>query len=153
MSDKENTAACGIYCPDCIWLRNKLSPLAAELLTELERVGFDKYAGIKSPFGSPLRGFEQCRGVLGFVAGMQCAQPCRTGGGCSGKPCDIMKCCQEKGFEGCWLCQDYQDCEKFTVLLPRCGKMPRHNLDRIAKLGVEKWSDARMPFYIWQQKQ
>ena len=152
MSDKQNTAACGIYCPDCIWLRSRMSHLAAELLREMERAGLDKYAAIKSPFGSQLESFKQCREVLEFIAGMHCSQPCRTGGGCSGRPCEIMKCCQEKNFEGCWQCGDYQTCEKFAFLLPRCGKMPRHNLARITELGVEKWSVKRMPYYVWQQK-
>ena len=39
---------CGLYCGDCIRYHSKASDLARELLSELQKTEFGKYAAIKS---------------------------------------------------------------------------------------------------------
>lgn len=151
MSTRQNTAYCGIYCPDCIHFRNRYSHMARELEDHLKEIEFDRYAEISSPFGQGLSNWKQFAEVLHELAGTQCNNPCRPGDGCSGKPCKIMLCCQQKGFEGCWECPDTSGCDKFDFLEPRCGQMPRKNIEKIKKHGMENWIENRHHFYIWQK--
>ena len=151
MEVKDQTAYCGIYCPDCIHLHNKYSGLASELKEHLQEIGFDKYASINSPFGEEFTHWDEFSTVLHKLSTTQCESPCRPGGGCSGKPCKIMECCQEKDFAGCWECNDVEQCDKFDFLEPRCGDMPKRNIREIKKHGMENWADKRANFYIWQK--
>ncbi|MTI79641.1 MAG: DUF3795 domain-containing protein [Firmicutes bacterium] len=143
------TAHCGIYCGDCIHYKNKHSKLASDLKRELERVGFDKYADIKSPFGEDLRYYKEFISVLNSLANHYCNDPCRTGNGCSSTTCKIIKCCQSKKIIGCWECRQIDSCEKFEFLEPRCGNMPKNNLKKIKKFGLDNWIEYRDQFYIW----
>lgn len=151
MEGKDLTPCCGVYCPDCIWYHNNFSSRAKELKDKLKRVDFERYASIKSPFGAELEYYKEFLSVLNFIAKNDCSQPCRKGGGCGGHPCKIMKCAEEKKIEGCWQCEEMEDCDKFDILEPRCGDTPKQNLKKIKKLGYEDWIKERGPFYIWQQ--
>lgn len=151
MSAKDKTAYCGIYCPDCIHFQNEYSSIAEKLENHLKKNEFDKYAEIDSPFGEGFKNWKQFAEVLNTLANTKCNTPCRPGGGCSGKPCKIMECCQEKGFEGCWECSELGDCEKFDFLEPRCGQMPKNNIREIQKSGLKNWTEKRHNFYIWQK--
>lgn len=151
MNAKDKTAYCGIYCPDCIHLHNQYSTLSQELLTHLKKIEFDKYASIESPFGAKFTHWDKFSTVLHKLASTQCENPCRPGGGCSGTACKIMMCCQEKEFEGCWECNDVEQCDKFDFLEPRCGQMPKNNILKIKTHGIENWTDKRANFYIWQK--
>ena len=148
MTDKDFTSCCGLYCPDCIWFRNNFSYLAKELLHRLKEVNFEKYASIKSPFGSELQHYREFLEVANFIAKNYCAEPCRKVGGCAGKPCKIMLCAESKGLEGCWQCEEMGSCEKFDFLKPRCGDTPYRNLLKIKELGYEEWIKERSPHYI-----
>ena len=115
MKGKDFTACCGIYCPDCIWYRNRFSALAKKLKEELQHADFEQYASIESPFfGKELVKFQKFMTVLNFIADIYCSKPCRVGGGCAGNPCEIMRCAEEKGLEGCWLCGEMDDCDHLT---------------------------------------
>lgn len=151
MGDKEKTAYCGIYCPDCIHYRNRYSILAAELKKELERIEFACYASVESPFGSSYDGFDKFESILENLSNTRCNTVCRVGGGCSGIPCEIMKCCQSREIVGCWECSKLEQCEKFAFLEPRCGDMPKKNSRLIREQGIENWADDRECFYIWQK--
>jgi len=151
MEIEDKTAYCGIYCPDCIHLHNTYSILARNLQTHLREIGFEQYAAIESPFGQGFRYWNEFAKVLETLATTQCSRPCRPGGGCSGKPCGIMRCCREKGYPGCWECDELDACDKFGFLAPRCGDMPKNNLREIKKHGLENWEDRRHRFYIWQK--
>lgn len=149
-SDRELTAPCGLYCGDCIHLRNRHSRIAGSLLKELEKVGFPEYAGIETEgFGSAFSGYEMFAEYLKALGNQYCAQPCSVGGGCSGKPCAIMDCLRGRALNGCWECNDLRQCGKFDFLTPRCGKAPKDNCRIIRKKGLENWAADRHKFYIW----
>jgi len=152
MIGKDFTSCCGLYCPDCIWYRNNFSKPAGELLKRLKEVDFDRYASIRSPFGSELEHYKEFVDVLSFVAKNYCSEPCRKAGGRGGQPCEIMKCAEKKKLEGCWQCEEMEDCDKFDFLRPRCGDTPYRNLLKIKELGYEGWIKERSPYYIWQRK-
>lgn len=151
MDVQGKTAYCGIYCPDCMLFKNGFSPAASKLLKELKDVDFNEYAKIQSPFGQDYTGYDKFTATLEALAGIQCNQTCRAGGGCSGKPCEIMKCCLAKDYEGCWDCEEVEGCEKFDFLTPRCGDMPKNNIRAIRKHGMQNWLAHKDHFYIWQK--
>jgi hypothetical protein len=151
MDPKNETAYCGIYCPDCIRYKNKFTKHASQLKDELKKIEFDKYAEIKTPFGANFEKYNEFIEVLYALDNAQCKKPCRVGGGCSGTPCKIMECCISRGFEGCWDCTELDECEKFDILQPRCAEMPKNNIRTIKKNGVQHWIELRDKFYIWQQ--
>ena len=146
------TAYCGIYCPDCIRYVNRFETHARHLKKELGRVSFHKYAAVDSPFGANFSHYAEFSEVLNALAESGCQKPCRIGGGCSGTPCSIMECCLSRGYDGCWACDEVDDCDKFNLLEPRCGEMPKNNIRAIKKYGMKDWIAFKEPFYIWQQK-
>ena len=151
MDSKNETAYCGIYCPDCIHFKNRYSEYAHQLKNELEEIEFDQYAAIDSPFGTQFREYDAFKNVLNALAETQCNKTCRVGGGCSGIPCKIMECCVSRNYEGCWECDESDGCEKFDFLQPRCGEMPKNNIRKIKKYGIQNWAELRDKFYIWQK--
>ena len=150
MKEKELTAYCGLYCADCIHFRNSHSKLAEQLKAELEKADFQSYAGLRSPFGSEFQHYDSFMEVLEALIRHSCKEGCRVGGGCGKEPCPVIMCCQEKEYEGCWECGEFESCEKFEFLKPRCGNAVMHNLKEIRECGLEGWSRRRSPFYNWQ---
>ncbi len=151
MDSLDETAYCGLYCPDCIHYRNKYGVYANQLKNELENVEFDKYAEINGGYRANFENYKKFLETLNALSSIQCGHTCRVGGGCSGKPCKVMDCCLSKGFKGCWECNEIDACEKFDFLEPLCGDGPKKNLEKIKKLGVENWIASRDGFYIWQR--
>jgi hypothetical protein len=148
---------CGLYCGDCIRYRSRASDLAGELLCELHKTEFGKYAAIKSGSATnqldAVKKFEhygECCEVLEAIVALQCNSPCRIGGGCAPPPCDILACCREKGFDGCWQCTEFEKCRRFESLREIHGDSPRQNLKTIRKFGLDKWVEHRHKCYIWQ---
>ncbi len=150
MDSQNETAYCGIYCPDCIHYKNKYSIYARKLNLELENKEFAKYAEIDSPFGEQFQKYKEFTEVLKALSNTQCTKTCRVGGGCSGIPCKIMECCHSNGYDGCWECKESESCNKFDFLQPRCGEMPKKNIKKIKEHGIQNWVDSRHIFYIWQ---
>jgi hypothetical protein len=154
--ETELVGYCGLYCGDCIRYRSKASDLARELLCELHNTGFDKYAAVKTDSVDQLdtvRKFEyygECCEVLEAIVALQCNSPCRMGGGCAPPPCDVLACCREKGFDGCWQCDEFEKCEKFESFRALYGDSPRQNLRTIRNFGLEKWVGHRHKCYTWQ---
>jgi len=154
--ERELTAYCGLYCGDCIRYRSKLSILARDLLGELQNTEFDKYADIKSSSAKQqdavkqFKHYRECCEVLEAITALQCNTPCRVGGGCVTFSCEILECCQKKGFEGCWQCEIFEGCEKLESLKSIHGDSPQQNLKQIKELGLDRWAEHRCKPYIWQ---
>ena len=145
-----HTAPCGIYCPDCILLKNQYSGLARRLRQELDDAGMRHYAAVQSSFGSQdLSEYPVFTKVLDTLCDMKCPHVCREGGGCGGMPCAIMLCCKAKGYAGCWECDELDACTKFGFLEPRCGSMPKDNCRLIRENGLDGWEQLRKKFYVW----
>lgn len=151
MNSAHQTACCGIYCPDCIRFQNRFHIHARQLKNELDAIGFHQYAKITVPGGDNFNPYAEFMEVLTALANTQCDKPCRVGGGCSGTPCKIMECCVSNGYAGCWECDTMESCEKFDILRPRCGEMPKNNVRKIKEHGIENWIEMRDTFYIWEK--
>ena len=145
----ELTAYCGLYCGDCINYRSRAGDLARDLMSELQNVEYEKYTKVKN---IPIPEFEhygEFKKVLAEIVRLQCNQPCRVGGGCPAFICGIVACCQDKGFDGCWECAEFEACGEFEFLEKFHGDGPEKNLKKIKELGPDAWSGHRHKFFKW----
>ncbi len=147
---QDAVAYCGLYCPDCVHYKNAHNAPARALREVLAGSRMDRYARVPSAFSAAFKDYEAFLNVLDYLADRECGQVCRLGGGCGGKPCGVMRCCQKKGFQGCWECPDLEDCGEFEFLAPQCGGLPKENLRMIRRHGLEAWFGRRKPFYVWE---
>ena len=134
-TNKGLVAYCGLYCGDCFGYQGKIADLSKDLRKELRQARFDRVAeGI--PF-KEFRNYRECYEVLGALVRLRCKKACRSGGG---NPwCKIRLCCQKKGIDGCWQCQDIEDCKKLKFLEATHKDAHLKNLSKIKKVGVEEW--------------
>jgi len=157
MQEIELTGYCGLYCGDCLRYRSRAADLARDLLNELQNTEFDKYAELKSGSAKQFdtvkqfKHYRECCEVLEAIVALQCNIPCRVGGGCSTFSCGILECCRNKGFDGCWQCNEFESCERLEILRAIHGDSPRQNLRAIKELGLDKWAERRYKPYVWQQ--
>jgi len=144
MTESKNLIAyCGLYCGDCFGYEGKVADLARDLRKELRHAKFDRVVeGI--PF-KEFRHYKECYEVLGALVRLRCKNACKGGGG---NPfCKIRKCCQTKGFEGCWQCEEFETCEKLDFLKPSHGNAHLKNLRKIKKQGVSKFLKGKRYWY------
>jgi hypothetical protein len=149
-SEAELTAYCGLYCGDCVRFRSKTTQLAKDLKSELQAVQFDKYAAVKSAAVKELEHYNECLEVLDAVVKLGCDTPCRAGGeGCLQR-CEVKSCVKSKHIDGCWECDELEECEKFEFLRPVHGDSTKSNLRKIKEYGLDNWAKHRRKFYAWQ---
>jgi len=147
MNNNELIAYCGLYCGDCIGYRQKAAVLSRDLRKELRETKFEKTAEYLStmPFFSKYKNYKECYEVLGEIVKMRCKRACRGGGG---PPfCKMRKCCQKKGFKGCWECDEFETCKKLDFLKPNHGDAHIKNLRRIKKQGLDKFLIGKRDWY------
>jgi hypothetical protein len=128
MEDENLVAFCGLYCGDCHGFQGTIPDLARDLRKELRRMRYDKFADFISTysFGKGFANYDECYKVLGAMVKFRCRKGCRAGGG---SPfCKIRKCALKKEIEGCWLCDEFQQCEKLDFLIPVHGNAHIKNL-------------------------
>jgi hypothetical protein len=151
MSDNEDEkdliAYCGLYCGDCFAHKGTVADLARDLRKELRQSKFDKTAESLSnvSFFKVFENYGQCYEVLGALVRLRCKNACRGGGG---PPfCKMRKCCQKKGIEGCWECDDLETCEKLDFLRPNHGDAHIKNLRKIKKKGIDEFLEGKKYWY------
>lgn len=146
--ERDLTAYCGLYCGDCIRYRSEVADLASDLLRALRETQFDKYAEVKSSFVKEFKHYRECLEVLEAMVELQCNHACR-GGGCPTFSCKIIECCQARGYEGCWECDEFENCQEFKFLEPFHGDSPLKNIRKIRESGLEEWVEHRESFFSW----
>jgi len=137
--EKDLVTYCGLYCGDCFGYQGKIADLARDLRKELRQAKFNKTAELLSaiPFFATFKDYPQCYEVLGALVKFRCKNTCRGGGG---PPfCKMRKCCQKKGIEGCWQCDEFETCEKLDTLKPNHGDAHLKNLRIIKKQGIDEF--------------
>jgi len=133
--DKDLVAYCGLYCGDCYGHTGTIPDLARDLRKELRKFKFERIAAA-IPF-KEFQHYKECYEVLGAMVRLRCKRTCRGGGG---PPfCEIRKCCVKNGFEGCWQCEQIEECDKLKFLEPVHKDAHIRNLKNIKKVGVDKW--------------
>lgn len=147
MTDSDLIAYCGLYCGDCHGFKGKIPDLARDLRKELRESRYDKFAEFLSQykFAEGLKDYKKCYEVLGMMVKFRCRKGCKQGGG---SPfCKIRKCCQKKGLQGCWECDEFETCDKLDFLKPVHGNAHVKNLKRIKKQGVKEFVKGKREWY------
>jgi hypothetical protein len=94
--------------------------------------------------------------VLEGIINLQCKTTCQESGGCSiggvTHKCEALKCINEKGFEGCWQCGEFKNCEKLSFLRKNYGETIDGNLEIIKNEGVEAVKSRGNEYYAWQRR-
>jgi hypothetical protein len=133
---KELIAYCGLYCGDCYRYKGKIADLARDLRKELRQEKFDLTAETMSTisFFADFKNYPQCYGLLGEMVKFRCKRTCRGSGG--PPACKIRDCCQKKGIDGCWQCDEFETCKKLNFLKPFHEDAHIKNLRILKKAGV-----------------
>ncbi len=150
--ERELIAPCGLYCGECPNYTGKIADLSRDLRKELRSVRFDKTAETLSQlsFFSMFKDYGQCYDVLGGMVKLRCKRACRGGGG---NPfCKIRTCCEKKELEGCWLCDEFETCEKLDELRANHGEAHIKNLRKIKKKGIPLFLDGPKHWYVKPKK-
>ena len=140
--EKELIAYCGLYCGDCFGYRQKIADLAKDLRKELRQTKFAKTAESLSElsFFKAYQNYPQCYEVLGAMVRLRC-KSCRSGGG---PPfCKMRQCCQKKGIDGCWQCDDFETCYKLDFLKANHDDAHIKNLRILKKKGVDSFISGK----------
>lgn len=141
--DTDQMAYCGLCCADCFGHKGKVADLARDLRKELRESKFEKFADYISTtsFGKVYKDYDKCYEVLGAMVRFRCKKGCRSGGG---PPfCKMRKCCQKKGIEGCWLCDDFEDCKNLDFLEPVHVDAHKANIRIIRKKDMDEFLDGK----------
>jgi len=141
--DKELVGYCGLYCGDCAGYQGKVADLARDLRKELRRAKFEMTARAMSevPFFAAYKNYPQCYEVLGTMVKFRCKRSCRGGGG---PPfCKMRQCCQKKGIDGCWQCNEFETCPKLDFLKTVHGDAHIKNLRILKKAGVDSFVNGK----------
>ncbi|MBT4510620.1 MAG: DUF3795 domain-containing protein [Chloroflexi bacterium] len=137
--DTNLVATCGLYRGDCHGYTGAIADLARDLRKELRHYKYDKFAKA-IPFKA-FKNYDECYETLGAMVKFRCKKACHGGGG---PPfCKIRKCCELKDFDGCWQCDEIQDCDKLEFLDPVHNDAHMKNLQKIKKVGLEKWINGK----------
>jgi len=146
-SDIYLIAYCGLYCQDCHGYNGKIPDLARDLRKELRETRYDKFAHFISTysFGRDYKNYDECYKVLGAMVKFRCRRGCRNGGG---SPfCKIRKCAQEKEYDGCWECTEFENCKKLDFLKNVHGDAHIKNLRKIKKKGKKEFVNGKTLWY------
>jgi hypothetical protein len=138
-------AYCGLYCGSCPAYTQSIANLARGLHKELSRSKCDKAAPAlaRIPAFSAFKHYQKCRELLDTMAKMRCKKSCRSGGGSA--RCQIRKCVKEKGYDGCWQCDDFAACRTLKILeeFGDVDKTYLKNLRGIRKKGLAAFLKAK----------
>ena len=148
MTNKQELIAfCGLYCGECPNHTGRIADLAQDLSKELRNVRFDKTAEALSElsFFDMFKDYEQCYEVLGGMVKLRCNHTCRGGGG--NPYSKIRKCCQKKEIEGCWLCDEFDTCDKLNELKANHGVAQIKNLRKIMRDGIDRFLEGKKHWY------
>ena len=136
-------AYCGLYCGDCHGYQQKVPNYARDLRKVLRQSKYKKFAdfmGTQS-FGKAFADYDKCYEVLGAMVRFRCHKGCRSGGG---PPfCKMRQCCQKKGIEGCWECDEFETCTKLDFLRPVHDDGHIKNLRIISKKGKKAFIEGK----------
>lgn len=142
---KKYTAYCGLYCLDCIPSNVKLFKILDELENLLKDIKFSEYAKLKSKANETFNDYPKFLNVIHEMKKLECKALC-TEGGCK-EDCKIRECVKEKGYNGCWECNDFKHCKLLDYL--KGVHSIEHNLEMIRKYGINNWIDKRGKHYNW----
>lgn len=122
--------------------------MCSDLLEELENSHFSKLAKVIATKNDQFKQYDHMLSLLNTIMELKCDVPCRRGGG-RGESCEVIICNSSKNIEGCWDCDEFEQCSKLFFLKPFCQDAPIKNLRTIKELGVDNWAKHREKQYPW----
>ena len=137
--DKNLVTFCGLYCGDCPGYTGVLADTARDLRKTLRHTRFDIFA--REFPTKQFKHYAECYECLGAMMKMRCRQKCRDRG--SNAKCKIRRCCLKRGYEGCWECAEFEDCENLAWLTTVHKDAHIKNLRIIAKEGIGALVEGR----------
>jgi hypothetical protein len=174
--DKEFVCPCGLTCCDCLFYKPEIYETAKQLRDLIQSSQLDTFLklivryqgwnGIAKHLGQestvlekhfePFAKLPDFMEVLEGIINLQCPATCREAGGCSiggiTHTCDALRCIQANGFEGCWQCQDFEACDKLSLLRRNYGETIVGNLRTIRDEGIEAVTSRGNRYYAWQRR-
>ncbi len=125
----DTIAYCGLPCDSCPIRHSDVADLASQLADSLSQDSWKQLciglSAIEKHF-SALQEYGEILNSLKLLGEIECQHPCKKGGGST--DCKIRQCCLEKELEGCWVCAEFESCEKLNWLQPVNGDAPRRNM-------------------------
>lgn len=140
---KKLVTYCGLYCGDCPAYQGKIASLAQGFLGELKRANFKNFVAYLESKGAEnaYRNYDQFSEVLGAIAQIQCYNLCRSKSGSA--RCKIRRCSIEMGFDGCWQCNNFENCDKMEFLKTVHVDAHIKNMRIIRKYGLQALIDGK----------
>lgn len=167
---------CGLNCFDCLFYRSEIYETAVKLKKLLKDSQLDVFLTILNKnavnkaianhlgedennfnkYFEPFNKMPDFFNVLDGIINIQCKKTCQGSGGCSmcgtTKECITIKCVKQKGYSGCWECNDYKNCDKLIFQKSSYGEMIENNFEIIKEKGVEAIKSRRDDYYQWQRR-
>jgi hypothetical protein len=140
-------ASCGLHCKDCHGYTGIIPDMARDLRKELRQIHYDKFAHFISrySFGKDFASYDDCYKVLGAMVKFRCRKGCKNGGG---SPfCNIRKYATKKELDGCWECNDFENCKNLEFLEPVHGDAHIKNLKKIKINGKDVFDSGSSLWY------
>jgi hypothetical protein len=129
----ELIAYCGLYCGDCAGHSGELADAARALLDRMEEYRFDITA--RGLFADQFKDYDGLVSMLEFMSDTRCRAACRA----RDRTCAIARCCVDRGYSGCYECDEFKKCRKLGDLAGVHGDSCIRNLEGIRELGPEAW--------------
>lgn len=171
---------CGLTCCDCLFYKTEIYDAAKRLRDLIKKDEFDYFLNVLSnkrvgealgkhfmlseneswdKLGKCLDIFKQMpefMNVLNGIIELQCTDTCQDVGGCSmagnTKECIALKCVKSRGFEGCWKCEELENCDKLNLLKTNYGYVIEDNLRIIKEKGIDAVQSRGNQYYAWQRR-
>ena len=128
-------AYCGLYCEDCGGYSQDIAKAAEKLEAQLEKYKY--YLTVQAMFSEQFKNYEEFTKNLNFLTQMKCPIICTQR---DHTECNVWHCCREKGFAGCYECNEFEHCENIKNAL---GEIFYNacitNLKNIKEMGVDNW--------------
>ncbi len=167
--EEKYIAPCGMTCCDCSFYKTDIYQTAKAFKETIEKHEFDKFlqhfSKTNLTFFHDFKSIPEFMSLLNKIISMQCESVCSEAGGCSiphvdevmggivkeFHKCDVLICIENKGYEGCWDCNDLETCEKKKFFSFTYGDVPVKNCILIRHYGKEAVKPSNNKYYIWQQ--
>ncbi len=138
MNETEKIAYCGLFCGECIIKDQKIGKQSEQLLNVMKTPKFQKLSAglpeISPEFWGKLIHVEKTKAMLEAMCNLDCDRSCKKGGG--GSSCEIRICCKDKDFNGCWECEEMENCRVLDSIFPVHKGTNVRNMQIIKEKGI-----------------
>ena len=174
--EKKFVCPCGLTCCDCLFYKKEINDTAKKLKQLIKDSRLDVFlkliienAGWKAiakhlgadeqQFYRLFKSFDKLPEfltVLDSIIKLQCTSTCREADGCSiggiTHKCAALLCIEDKGYNGCWECSEFESCKNLKFLKANYGETIEGNLKIIKEKGIDAVKSRGDDYYEWQRR-